>query len=268
MSLSFSLNLSGGQLPRLQPIDSISADDADSVSLPGLSQEDLSFSADLVFTEANPKYQEILKLDRILTIAGIPHMTARLVDGWKVAYTPDGEEVSDAVEHFAAYGMENDRLEIRGLDYLAKDVRVAEICSNMNALEVFVFWSQHYRKNNPHYRKGGFLMAWRELLKADSNSGEYRLLRRCYYLAKMSEDDALEYFSGAELTETAAMAVLFGDTEFITRLTSYQTRKHLLSYILDELVQTAINQKNHEIQLMLTDYKYRNHLYREKKFDL
>jgi len=277
MSLSFSLNLSGGLLPRLQPIDSLSADDADSESMPELSQEEFSFTSEVTFTEANPKYQEILKLDRILTIAGIPHETTRLIDGWKVAYTPDGEEVSDVAEHLASYGTEDDLLEIRGLDYLikvtpAKVFHVPEVYGGLNALEVFVFWSQNYRKSNPNYKKGGFLMAWRELLKASPNSRDYKLLRGCYYLSRVGTEklttDTLEYLSGAELTELAVMAVLFGDTEFVTVLTRYQTRKHLLGYILDELIEIAINQKNHDIQLMLTDYKYQHHLFRENKFDL
>ena len=171
----------------------------------------------------------------------------------------------------------DDLLEIRGLDYLTKDVRakpfrVAEIYSNMNALEVFAFWSQHYRKNNSDYKKGGFLMAWKEILKTNPADGEYDLLRTCYYFARASTEklttNTFEYLSGAELTELAVMAVLFGDTEFVTMLTHYQTRKHLLGYILDELIEIAINQKNHDIQLMLTDYKYQHHLFRENKFDL
>ena len=277
MSLSFSLNLSGSQFPILQHIDSISADDADSESMPGLSQEEFSFTGNVTFSETNPKYQEILKLDRILTIAGIPHETTRLIDGWKVAYTPDGEEVSDAVEHLAAYGMEDNLLEIRGLDHLikvnpAKVFHMPEVYGGLTALEVFVFWSQNYRKNNPDYKKGGFLMAWRELLKTSPDSRDYELLRGCYYLSRAGAEklttNTFEYLSGAELTELAAMAVLFGDTEFVTVLTCYQTRKHLLGYILDELIQTAIHQKNYEIQLMLTDYKYQHHLFRENKLDL
>lgn len=272
MSLSFNFNLSAGQLPRLQSIDSISADDADQVSLPEVNQE-LSFSGEVSFSEANPSYQEILKLDRFLTAAGIPHRTSRLFDGWKISYTPYDKEVSDVVEHFGSCGMENDRMEINGLADLirinpAKIFDTLGVYGDINALEVFVFWSQNYRKINPQYRKGNFLTAWREVLKTFPAVSECSLLRLCYNLAKKPYADMLDCFSSAELAEIFALAVLFEDAEFIAVLTGCQTRKHLISYILDELIQTAINQKNYDIQLILTDYKHRNHLYREKKFYL
>ena len=65
----------------------------------------------------NSDYQEILKLDRMLTDASIPHTLDRLFDGWRVCY-PTREEpelVMDAIEHYGSYGKDEDKLEIMGL---------------------------------------------------------------------------------------------------------------------------------------------------------
>ena len=62
------------------------------------------------------RYQEILKLDALLTEKGIPHTLQKHMDGWQVIYPEDGEErVLDAIEHFGSYGNEEDLLEIMGL---------------------------------------------------------------------------------------------------------------------------------------------------------
>lgn len=66
-------------------------------------------------TDSN--YQEILKLDRMLTDASIPHTLDRLFDGWQVCY-PTREQpelVMDAIEHYGSYGKDEDKLEIMGL---------------------------------------------------------------------------------------------------------------------------------------------------------
>ena len=65
----------------------------------------------------NSNYQEILKLDRMLTDASIPHTLDRFFDGWQVCY-PTREEpelVMDAIEHYGSYGKDEDKLEIMGL---------------------------------------------------------------------------------------------------------------------------------------------------------
>ncbi len=62
------------------------------------------------------RYQEILRLDAMLTQKGIPHTFHKFMDGWQVIYPEDGEErVMDAIEHFGSYGHEDDLLEIMGL---------------------------------------------------------------------------------------------------------------------------------------------------------
>ena len=62
-------------------------------------------------------YQEILKLDRMLTDASIPHTIDRLFDGWQVCYPTREEQelVMDAIEHYGSYGKDDDKLEIMGL---------------------------------------------------------------------------------------------------------------------------------------------------------
>lgn len=278
------MSLSINQFPEIQHIDSLSAGDSDSVSnLPELEQ-DLSFSAEIDFFEVNPKYQEILELDRWLTIAGIPHKTSRLLDGWKVAYTPDGKEISDAVEHFGSYGMEKDLLEVQSLRCLVINATEEEtddddIYGGMTAFEVFIHWTEHYRgSNSNHYGKGSYIRAWKEIFAQADNvvsKDSYEGLKSSYYFAKKRAEAAeavdvefFEHLNALNLIQDAFMAVLFGDSDFVIALASYQTRKHLISYILEELILTAIRQKNYEIQLMLTNYKYRHNLFREKKFEL
>lgn len=66
-------------------------------------------------TDSN--YQEILKLDRMLTDASIPHTLDRIFDGWQVCYPTREEQelVMDAIEHYGSYGKDEDKLEIMGL---------------------------------------------------------------------------------------------------------------------------------------------------------
>lgn len=62
-------------------------------------------------------YQEILKLDRMLTDASIPHTLDRFFDGWQVCYPTreEPERVMDAIEYYGSYGKDEDKLEIMGL---------------------------------------------------------------------------------------------------------------------------------------------------------
>lgn len=66
----------------------------------------------------DPKYSEILKLDKMLSDAKIPHVTKKIFDGWQVCY-PDtyqiGNCVADAVQHYGSYGGDVNKLEIMGL---------------------------------------------------------------------------------------------------------------------------------------------------------
>ena len=65
---------------------------------------------------ANSAYQEILRLDHLLTEAEIPHSMQRAGDGWRIAYPADGKKrVCSIVEYTGTYGHRQDRLEIMGL---------------------------------------------------------------------------------------------------------------------------------------------------------
>ena len=57
----------------------------------------------------------------------------------------------------------------------------------------------------------------------------------------------LDALSGTELVVTATIAVIVGDVEQVEMLLSYRTRKHFVSYVIDTLIQCAIDRKQHEI---------------------
>ncbi len=61
--------------------------------------------------------------------------------------------------------------------------------------------------------------------------------------------------------------IIVGNKEYFRMLTEYQGRKHLMSYILDILISCANDRKEYEIQLMLTNYKYRNGVFRKNKLE-
>lgn len=55
------------------------------------------------------EYTEILKLDEMLTDAGIEHTTERLFDGWIIR-----GKGGIAIQHLSSYGYWKDRIEIAG----------------------------------------------------------------------------------------------------------------------------------------------------------
>lgn len=64
----------------------------------------------------NEAYKEILRLDKLLTDAGIPHGRKRSSDGWRIDYPMPGRCCVCAVFEFTTtYGCKMDRLEIQGL---------------------------------------------------------------------------------------------------------------------------------------------------------
>lgn len=62
------------------------------------------------------EYTEILKLDKLLTEAGLPHLTETLADGWKIWLLPDagGWWQCDAIQHKYSYGGTRGLIEIMG----------------------------------------------------------------------------------------------------------------------------------------------------------
>ena len=96
--------------------------------------------------DKNSSYQEILKLDRMLTDANIPHTLQRRFDGWQICYPverPSYDCVMDAIELFCSYGHEKDRLEIRGL-LTPEEEEIDSVLGYLTAEDVFERISRHY----------------------------------------------------------------------------------------------------------------------------
>lgn len=71
---------------------------------------------------ANPKYQAILKLDKMLSEHNIPHELWRLCDGWIIIYPSRENGVADVIEHGGSYGSRNDLVEAMGFVECKGDV--------------------------------------------------------------------------------------------------------------------------------------------------
>ena len=94
--------------------------------------------------ELNPAYQEILRLNTMLTVADVPHELTRNMDGWQVWYPCPGEEcVCDAVQHFGSYGGRADRLEIMGL------------CRDGEAVEGWLTAEEVFERIEAHWKGEG-----------------------------------------------------------------------------------------------------------------
>ena len=65
----------------------------------------------------NEAYQEILRLDKLLTDAQIPHSIDRSGDGWHIVYPSHGARnvVCSVIEYTGSFGARLDLLEIKGL---------------------------------------------------------------------------------------------------------------------------------------------------------
>lgn len=66
---------------------------------------------------ANEAYQEILKLNKMLTEAQIPHSLERTCDGWQIVYPSHGmrNKICSVIEYTGISSAKYDRLEIMGL---------------------------------------------------------------------------------------------------------------------------------------------------------
>jgi hypothetical protein len=96
-------------------------------------------------------YTEILKLDKMLTDANIPHTLDRFLDGWQVIYSVNGNRIADAIQHFGSFGNTENLLEIMGL---VKPEETNDSClGHLTADDVFNRIREHY---NAHpTEKGG-----------------------------------------------------------------------------------------------------------------
>lgn len=96
--------------------------------------------------EVNSAYQEILKLDRMLTEAGIPHETRQAFDGYQVFYPAQQGCIMDAVEHSWSYGHVQDLLEIMGL--LTPEEEIGDkVRGYLTAKDIFNRVATHWRES-------------------------------------------------------------------------------------------------------------------------
>lgn len=107
--------------------------------------------------ETDHKYQEILRLDKMLSEAYIPHELVKLYDGWQIIYPykkiwewPNGKiwtSILDAIEHFGSWGQSCDKLEIMGLLTDEEEKQHGGVLGNLTAEEVFERIKTHYESN-------------------------------------------------------------------------------------------------------------------------
>ena len=95
------------------------------------------------------RYQEILRLDAMLTERHIPHIFQKFMDGWQVIYPQDGKKrVMDAIEHYGSDGHEKDKLEIMGL--LTSDAKTNDsVLGYLSAEELVSRIHQHWKEAQP-----------------------------------------------------------------------------------------------------------------------
>lgn len=155
----------------------------------------------------NSNYQEILKLDRMLTDASIPHTLDRLFDGWQVCY-PTREEpelVMDAIEHYGSYGKDEDKLEIMGL--LTPDEEYDSVLGYLTAEDVFERICKHYNGEWDEYVNGLAKKTSEEDAKEDdiSESSDNHTMTPEEFAKKMKKiSDNLKYQNDAYYDEEDA----------------------------------------------------------------
>lgn len=94
----------------------------------------------------NERYQEILKLRKLLSEARIPHELRRCFDGWQILYPDSKKTKCSVIEHFFSYGNSSDLLEVMGL--LTNNERMRDsVLGNLGAKEVFDRIQSHYERN-------------------------------------------------------------------------------------------------------------------------
>lgn len=103
----------------------------------------MNFNEDYCPLPLNEGYTEILRLDKLLSEAGIPHTLRRIYDGWQVIYSVDEVRVADAVQHNFSYGASANLLEIMGL-IMPDDDTCDTVKGWLTAENVFERMKNHY----------------------------------------------------------------------------------------------------------------------------
>ena len=91
----------------------------------------------------NESYTEILKLDKMLSEANIPHSLERFMDGWQVCYPKSENRIADAIEHCGSYGNTANLLELMGL-LTSEELEHDAVVGGLTADEVFKRFKEHY----------------------------------------------------------------------------------------------------------------------------
>lgn len=105
-------------------------------------------------------YQEILRLDKMLTEANIPHTLRKLFDGWQVCYPNtigSGQTTMDAIQHRWSYGGDCNQIEIMGL-LTPEEQEHDDVVGHLTAEQVFERIRNHYEsnpKNNTEWEWNG-----------------------------------------------------------------------------------------------------------------
>ena len=158
---------------------------------------------------ANPSYQEILKLDRMLTDANIPHTLSRSFDGWTVCYPTERRSddcIMDAIEHSGSYGKEIDKLEIMGLLTPEEEERDS-VLGYLTAEDVFERIRKHYNREWDEYVNGLAKKTSEEDAEEDdiSESSDNRIMTPEEFAKKMKKiSDNLKYQNDAYYDEEDA----------------------------------------------------------------
>ena len=97
-------------------------------------------------------YTEILRLDKMLTEANIPHTLERMMDGWCLLYPTKESAIADAIQHCGSYGSFANLLEIMGLLTPEEEQRDS-VKGWLTADDVFKRMSEHYSQYADAYKK-------------------------------------------------------------------------------------------------------------------
>ena len=105
---------------------------------------------------ANEAYQEILKLDKMLTEAQIPHSLERTCDGWQIVYPSHGMryKICSVIEYTGISSAKYDRLEIMGL-LNTEERKFDRVVGFLTAENVFDRMKRDWERRNNRHGKGG-----------------------------------------------------------------------------------------------------------------
>lgn len=90
----------------------------------------------MLLFKPNKKYTEILRLDAMLTAAGIPHCIRPNLDGYQLRYPTETMRVCEVIECMASLGRKDNLLELSGL-LTEEEEKKDSVLGGLSAEEVF-----------------------------------------------------------------------------------------------------------------------------------